>query len=915
MDPLIAYATNQATDFDITAHVPTFTGPVVDVEVIVEPLAVARQGESREGLGQRTTDRARKLLEPLRAQMSQILLVLGDPAVEASDDAIDPDGLWTETLRRIPDSQDTPIVCAPTSRPSKLLQAFTRNDGQGSIVTAAFGITHPNDPAPDDMAGHAYAYVALIALGAQSDVDAAQAMVRKLAMETSSTAPLYVIGIATDGSTDTERWERLRASVVLLAGSGADDGIATVSRTPVDARQRTMGVSIVPCPPFDPGAAQQGVARVRIDVVKGQAQIAFNHDLGYNVPAQPVQIVRSLESASRVDVGERRLYSHVTSRIAAVRALPETKQEARDELDALLAAIKDTWDGSGYVQLCTEDLKLAGMPAVKAMSYMLLVVIRPREGGGYELLLSNHSPLQASPLGEWNTLLLPAFQYPATLLGHLRDDVIRQATERAEDLERAEHAVGFEDALERILDSSELDEDVWADEIREIANFTTRKFSPTSGVVTEFDYHFVTLLPLVERSSDHDDQRARDVKRLIAWFHDLDSASDGETSAGPARGLAMTALSDGGSAVRFDPTAELVANPDKAARAQAEMAPPGAVWFPIGAPGTEAPWRGVPSIKARNADVMSQLDRVLASELESGELRPELMLGGAVETERGYEIVRTFSWSDDAEPDPDVPGLSTVDALSKVTFAKISDLEGAAYPAEQFRQVYLRRMSVGKWRQERDAILVFAAARADEIGLEDLKPEHALGRLRPVQRYVLSKGLARVDELLPVFEQLAAEGNPWGFARVRKGGVGIPVSVTPPILEQLHADDLGEALYDGDEDRTVREFVVCDGTHRVVERVWRRRAVVPAILVDSQPSAPYYALPFGALEWDLTAARPLSVTPPQSGKYVTRAVPRQDAGANWDEVRKTPESGRYRRYYRDLESGFGRLGGQGGRMA
>lgn len=913
----------------LVKELPILSGPEVDVEVLVGPRIRARAGEDQQQLRERIVRRGRKLLQPLRgASKPRVLLAIGDPEVEGQPEGLDATGLWTAALTGLTDDADRRIIVALTSPADPVLAAFARGQQAGETVVTAFGIA-----ADSNSVRTPYAYVIVLALGAHSDDDAAQTFVREFAAQRQEaedtehadcipvdTAPLFVIGVSVDGTQDTARWERLRASVVLVAGTGAHADITTAIRTPVDARQRTANVSFVPCPTFEAGVDAPGAARLRVDAIKGQAQIAFNYDLGHDLARPPVQVIRTLHSASRVSVGERRLYGHVIGLLD--RELDRLGDDGQ-AVEALRASVVQTWTKTGYVQLCTEDTEdtlLADLPAVKTMSYLLLLVIRERQGGGYELLLSNHTPLRASRFGEWNTLLLPSFQFPATLLGHLRDDVLRQTTERVEDLERGDHATAFEEALDLILGTSELEEDVWADQVREVAGFTTRKLSPTSGVVTEYDYHFVTLLPFVERTTGTADETARAAKKLLAWFRDLDTVRDDHDPVDGVRGVSMAALREGGAAVRFEPSAELIADPDPVQRARAEKAPPGAMWFPLGAPGEMAPWRDVPAILARNADVMSQLDRVLKTQFNDGRLPPELLMSSAEPAAANYVVERTYTWSTpSADPDPSVPGTCTTDALAKVTFAKRSDLKGQlVYPPDStFRRVYLLRRSVGLQRADRDAILVISAEAFATKDVEELTEDDALGRLRPVQRYVLKKGLQRVDELRPVFDRLAEEDNQWGFARVRQGDVGITVSVTPPIIEQLHVADLGEQSPRGaEEGRAVREFIVCDGTHRVVQQAWLEPAVpVPAILVDSQPSQPYYAHPFGSLEWDMTADPPLSTTPSLSAKYTPRRVTEADAPESWTKILKTPESSRFRRYYRNLEAGFGRLGGQGGRVA
>jgi hypothetical protein len=182
--------------------------------------------------------------------------------------------------------------------------------------------------------------------------------------------------------------------------------------------------------------------------------------------------------------------------------------------------------------------------------------------------------------------------------------------------------------------------------------------------------------------------------------------------------------------------------------------------------------------------------------------------------------------------------------------------------------------------------------------------------LRPVQRYVLKAGLERAEQILEQVRPALAEANePWGFARVRKGGAPKPVAVTPPIIEQLHPLDRecgGET-----------DFIICDGNHRVVQTVWNGRQALPAVAVVGDLPEPYYARPFGRLEWEATAENEQVVTPDVASKYLPRKVDRKkDLPDNEARKKLGPVSDKmlFRRYYRDFESGFGHMGGQGGRF-
>jgi hypothetical protein len=162
--------------------------------------------------------------------------------------------------------------------------------------------------------------------------------------------------------------------------------------------------------------------------------------------------------------------------------------------------------------------------------------------------------------------------------------------ERAEDFERAAHAHAFERAVEWILagDSGHGDE-LWADQLREVATRKIRKISPTTGAVTEFDYHLVTLLPLIDQANaqraDEEDRSEEGKRRLaryriIEWLSGLDTVVGPEED-GEARGLSLGSLEAGGCGLRWDPVAGLGGEAGGAQLSRAEQAAPGAIWFPL----------------------------------------------------------------------------------------------------------------------------------------------------------------------------------------------------------------------------------------------------------------------------------------------------------------------------------------------
>jgi hypothetical protein len=234
----------------------------------------------------------------------------------------------------------------------------------------------------------------------------------------------------------------------------------------------------------------------------------------------------------------------------------------------------------------------------------------------------------------------------------------------------------------------------------------------------------------------------------------------------------------------------------------------------------------------------------------------------------------------------------------------------------------VRRTIETRRRSKRDVIMVFDASRQYQSGSGlsyfeacPLRRENGwLGILRPTQRYVLQGGLDRAEGVNKFLAEQCSD-DPWGFVRATYDGAGEPVALTPPVIEQVWRED-----WDSD-DTAMLEFLVCDGNHRIVQKVWRSREVTPAIGVVGEPRQPYYARPFSPYEWDITAENIVSVTPEPRFKYAPRTVDldrldlSDEARLELSEKQAKQPGDLYRRYYRDLTAGFGPMGGQGGRWA
>jgi hypothetical protein len=812
---------------------------------------------------------------------------------------------------------------AAGGRPALAVQPPGRGLARAEELAAVYGVLLSNEGEEprDRTLSDVYAHV--VVLGWQNGLNAgdsgvsakrSEALLRTLTESTPArNTPLYVLVVLADAADPVPllpECERLRVSLV-LAGAERGTDLLTTSRASQVQGQGPASTAVARCPDFRAGTPTSGMARVKLDLWRGAAELAVHRDLDSGPAPAPVQVSCPLLSASRVASSERRLRSRVDRLLLAAAR----RSDGATGLRAFEDSVETGWRTDGYVTLCNEAGQVP-LPVTRHTRYELLVVVRER-GAGYDVMLSHHSPLRPSPLSDWNTLLLPAFKNVRALLEHLRDDVLRQAQERAEDFDRLAYARAFEGAVERILDDEEggNGDELWASEVRAVAERKIRKVSPTTGAVTEFDYRLVTLLPLVDRATaegsdgggDRRQRRQReDRRRIVEWLNSLDTVSTG----GAGGSVPLEALGPSGCGLRWDPDAGLLPDPDTEQQRLLRRVPPGAIWFPLAGPGEESLWRKCPAIVSRNLDVMSWLEEELAKARPESErtLPPELVLGKRSQSS-GYEFEGpAFPFEREGRPaEPGEPGTSTVDALKRVRFTQRSDLKDTeAYTGATLERVVLRREEREIGGSARSAIFVYDAGEASGLDPEVVEGGPR-GVLRPVQRYVLKSGIERAAEInRVVLEKLAEEGEPWGFIRVRKGGAPRAVSVTPPIIEQVPPEDREGCADD------LAEFLVCDGNHRIVQRVWKDEVAMPAVAVVGQLPHPYYARPFGRFEWEATAGNELPVTPDVASKYLARA-----AGFKYEdrpkEMADVSPSELYRRYFRDLETGFGYMGGQGGR--
>jgi hypothetical protein len=309
---------------------------------------------------------------------------------------------------------------------------------------------------------------------------------------------------------------------------------------------------------------------------------------------------------------------------------------------------------------------------------------------------------------------------------------------------------------------------------------------------------------------------------------------------------------------------------------------------------------------------MTWVDEVLAKiTVGRGQFPPEIQLGKWNREQTGLRITKQLTFDPPSSGRTDRPSLdddyadSTVQALRRVRFESSFDLaKHPAYAEALVERVFLRRSAPDA--RGRVMIEVFSADPSKPIDQQGAAKQ--LGILRPVQRYVLGLGLKRAQQInSQIFEALK---DPWGFARVSIPGSIREFSVTPPIIEELPPTEC-----EGDGD--LKEFILVDGNHRVVQRVWEENRTIQAVAICGTLPQPFYARPFSKYEWEITSKNVLVTPPDTASKYAARQL---DAAAlsDLDETARQilgsrPAHDSYRRYFRDLTTGFGYLGGQGGR--
>jgi hypothetical protein len=682
-----------------------------------------------------------------------------------------------------------------------------------------------------------------------------------------------------------ERFHDVRASLV-LHGHMHLDGVQQVSYIPWAVQAERASLNVVACPSYsaydDDRGGVAGATMLSLDLQRGEVVTTVLRRGPSGDGHTGFGATFPLLSCSRVSSGERRVYRELTAWLDD-EDLPSGRNRVdfppvradHPRLKDFRAELARTWEETGYTLVC--DLPISPDWEGHRKKYRLLVLLRI-DGGETYVLLNPHRPLRKSDFGRWDAPLLPAFHGVGEFLRRLEDDLLhlerRLIVQPATSLKRREEQLDRLAALRATL-SEKLLEDL-DDELRHLSSRVLVKFSPTDAKPFAYEYSLVSLDKLAL------------AKTVDGSLHTLFDLFPRTNSAEINRG-----------ALRWEPGED---------HAQAVLAP-GPVWFPLRG------WEDCHAIRARNADIMRWLEQVvdrLSDKVDGQTPSPPawLRLGGlTTDSSLGIEVLRVearppraaeSSAETEAEEDPPVPAPSLEEGLRRVRLNPGMDLrDERPYRDSDIELVEIRKVEL----DGQPRLLAYRR--------EPGRDGEALGVVRPVQRYVLRKGLERVERLeaaLGRYETGLSLARIDGFVRLTLKGSSEPLCCLPPILEEV-VDTPNESwsLTQG-----IAELLVCDGNHRIVHFCWTRNESVWAVLLR-RPSRPYYAHPFSQAEWDVTSRNEMPDPPDLYSKYHPRRVPDEEF-----DVAKTsgfvPHRDRYRRYFRDFSTAFGFIGGQGGRM-
>ena len=676
------------------------------------------------------------------------------------------------------------------------------------------------------------------------------------------------VSITLDSRRCIETFQDIKASLV-LQGHMHKGVFKNVNYYNINREEVRDSLTIIGCNSYVHG---KGCAVLDFDLYHGAGRVSIFGKCDEGKRADGKIIPFPLLSASRVSPGEMRVKQEITCWLSNQPILPTLPSGKKigcspntENSKKYLKILEEEWEETGYTRLAggiDQDnneikfpLEIDKCPPDSHKKYHLLLLLR-KISGEKQILLSNHTPLRPSVFGSWDSLLLPAFR-PDNIYDFFNSNVvsdflrIKERYVHVTKLKEMNAIEKIERTIRKVINQLEKDELL---ELSDPKSFLGTKefvkFSPTDGQPQVYEYSLLSLHWFALKNNCENS--------IYSLLNNLPETTAAEINNG---------------AIRWEPDVE---------NGTVEKLGPGLVWFPL------ADWKKCKSIIARNADVMQWVEAII-KKIDSGQLKYS-MLGNLenIEQEQSIAItnIKSFEFESLKKKLKNVRCNPSLDLSEKYPYSRDDKIE----------QVILRK-------SENDTIRVFGLKNDDELGV-----------LRPVQRYILKQGIKRIKELSEAIADYKIKDSEEkydpckldGFLELELTG-GMKISHLPPIIETIKKDEWHN---DNDEE----EFLVCDGTHRIIFHCWKNGTEIRAILIRN-PEIDYYAYPIYKTDWIIIANNQYDMTPDLNSKYAPRIVPAEELKTLKDKYKYMVTSeNAFRRYYRDFNTAFGSVGCQGGRL-
>lgn len=680
------------------------------------------------------------------------------------------------------------------------------------------------------------------------------------------------------------RLQNMRVSLV-THGHMHQAVIQGVGYTPLRDTDEFQHLNVIGCPSFPRAEGQYrgyfGNLVLTFDLERGSVQVDVCARRGEERQSKSVTL--PLTSVSRVSIGEQRLWNRMDAWL---------KSHGTALANSFADHVRETWDKFRYVPVWKSGLEGVFTPngssdELPIKSYRLLLQLWGEDKENPHILLNNHIAVRTSDAGSWDAGVLPAFSSVSEYLSRLKADVARvhedlriQDPAKIKDWEKQRNKI-----VEAIESLRPFDEETLSEAVVEIDTKEFVKFSPTDGRPQRYRYSLCTLT-----GTPAEDGRSSEIRKQLGAIADaLDCLVKVEADV----------------LFRYEPGG-------------APRAPHGFFWFPL------REWKKNPAIVARNADVMEWVQSTLVK--LRAHSRKEDRKGDGRSSNNG------------ALPDWLFPrkeaGLFDLDfaMAKKRSFQELEDgirkvplqHNEKLMPYEQatIKMVVVRcnggKDSSGKWKYGTTLVV----CQPDGSG-----GERELGVLRPTQRYVLKQGLVRTRAIRKKLKELLSL-DPAKLGTSDCGYLSVPaisethnIDILPPILEDIPESEWERSGGGAADGQKRREFLVCDGNHRIMEYCWNNDESLNCLLIEhdgkvpAEHRVPYYAYQMTSRDWYVVNQNALAQTPDVIGKYAVR-LPSSDDLTRYclKEEQELSERGRYRIFFRNFSAVFN-LGGQAGRVA